>query len=118
MGQTAVHRKLVVFDEIHLSLEFWVEVVLTLAVEVALLCHSCGVALVSVSEAVCSLIVLAEIIVECVLSVSSSVSDTQTARRVRDVGVATSTVVDVYDGLGVNVGQVVAWALFEVIESS
>ena len=75
-------------------------------------------ALVSLAEAVCSLVVLAEIIVESVLSVSSSVRDAEATRRVRDVRVATSTVVDVDDRLGVNVGQLVAWALFQVVEGS
>ena len=80
-----VHHHLIVFDEIHFSLVFWSEVVLTLAVEVTLLRHGGSVALVSLAEAVCSLVILAEIIVECVLSVSSSVSDAEATRRVRDV---------------------------------
>ena len=109
---------MVVFDQVHFSLVFRSKVVLALAVEVTLLRNRSSVALVSLSEAVLPLVVLAKIIVESVLSVSSSVRDAQAAGRVRDVRVATSAVVDVHDGLRVDIGQLVAWALFQVVERS
>ena len=118
MGQTVVHHHLVIFDQVHFSFVFGSEVVLTLAVEVTLLDHGGGVALVSLAEAVLSLVVLAQIVVERVFAVGSSVGHAQASGRVRDVRVTTSTVVNVDDGLGMDIGQIVAGALFKVVESS
>ena len=117
-GKAVIQHHLVVFHQIHFSLVFIIEVVLTLAILITFLCHCGGVALVSGSKPVLSLIVLSQVVVERALAVSWCVLHAQATRHVRDVGISTATIIHIHDGLGMDGGEVVSWALLEVVESA
>jgi len=60
-----------------------------------------------------ALVILSQVGVESPLPVGWTVIGTQTSRAIRDVSVTTATIVDVYDGLGVDVRHVVLRALLQ-----
>ena len=72
-----VHHHLIVLYQIHFSLVFLVEMVLTLTVSVTLLEHRRGAALVSSTERVLSGVVLAQVVVERLLTVDRLVGNAQ-----------------------------------------
>ena len=117
-GEAVIQHHLVVFHEIHFSLVFFTEVILTLTVLVTFLCKRGSVALIFLSKPVCSLIVLAQVVVECALAMSWCVLHTQATRRVGDVSVTTTAIVHVYDGFGMDAGQIVRRTLLKVVESA
>lgn len=47
-----------------------------------------------------------------------SVIGTKTARRIADICVTTTSIVDVNNRLGVDIGEVVHWSLFQKLEST
>jgi len=95
-------------------LELIIELVLSVAQNVTpVRCRSC-VRLVPVRLSY--LIILTQVRVERALAMSWSVVEAKTTGRVTDVGVTATTVVDVHYRLGVNICQVVSWALLQELE--
>lgn len=85
--------------------------VLTPGESITLFLHSCAVALLLVSETIVFHIILSQTVVESAFSVSGVIHETQTTGVVRDVSVAATSVVDINDGFGVDVGKGFSWPL-------
>ena len=65
-----------------------------------------------------ALLILSQIRIESPFSVGWSVVRAQATRRVGNICVSATSVVDVNDGLGVDVSEVVGWSLFQESEST
>ena len=110
-GKTRVKHVLVVLDDGGVAAVLVIESVLSVAEQVTLVTHRRHVR--GPAVRLRSLVVLAQVRVESALSMGRSVVGAQTTRRVRDVRVAATSIVDIDDRLGVNVGQVVLGALLK-----
>ena len=105
LGEAVVEHVLIVLDDGIVSAELVVESILRVRQNVSFVSRRRHVRLVSVWHG-CH-VILSQVRVEGSLRVGRAVVGTQAARAIGDVGVATSAIVHVDDGLGVDVCQVV-----------
>ena len=118
LAQAVVHHHLVVLDQGHLPPVLGVEVVLTLGELIFLLALRGRVTLRLVAESVGTRVVLAQAAVECLLAVSRFVHRPEAARIVRNVSIAAASIVDIDNGLRVDVGQRISWLFLGRNESA
>lgn len=111
-----VEHVLVVLHEGGVAAELVIESVLRVREHITLVSHSGGVRCAAIGLR--NLIILAQVGIEGALAVCWPVIDTKTTRRIADVSVTTTSIVDVNHWLGVNVGEVVHWSLLQELEST
>ena len=116
LAETVVEHVLVVLDESCVTAELVVKFVLCVRQNVTLISHRSCVRMAAIG--LCDLVVLAQIGVKGARAVSRSVISTKSTRVVADVGIATTAIVYVNDGLRVDIGQVVGGALLQELESA
>jgi hypothetical protein len=76
------------------------------------------VAITALSEAIVTLVILPQVVVESSVAVSWQVLGSESAREVRNVRVSASSIVHVDHWLGVNVGEIVRWSLLSEVKGA
>ena len=114
LRQTGVEHVLVVLHEGSVAAELVVETILRVRQNVTLICHGSSVRRATVGLG--NLVVFTQVGVEGALTMCRSVVSAKTTGGVANVGVATTTIVDVDNRLRVNVGKVVRGALLQELE--
>ena len=114
LRESHIEHVLICLDQAGVAAELVIHLVLRVAEHITLVSSRCSVRLASVRLR--SLVVLAQVGVEGPLAMSWSVVRAETTGRVANVGIAAASIVDVNNGLGVNVGQVVDRALLQELE--
>ena len=110
-GEASVKHVLVVLNEGSVATELVIESILRVRQNVSLVTRCGHVRLATVGLS--SLVVLPQVRVEGALAVGGTVVSAEPTRVGRNVRVTTTAIVDVDDGLGVDGGQVVLWALLQ-----
>lgn len=92
--------------------------VLALREDIHSLVESGCVAITTLSEAIVTLVILPQVVVESSVAVSWQVLGSESAREVRNVRVSASSIVHVDHWLGVNVGEIVRWSLLGEVKGA